>query len=540
MTIAESIANEQHLSKLPRADGAAINSFPRQHEPSCLLDTRFDLLKQVREWSNNPQGKCLFWLNGMAGTGKSTIARTVARESSKQNRLGASFFFSRGGGDRGHARMFFSTLALQLAEMSPILKRHICEAVAKNGDIVQHGLSDQWEKLIFQPLSRLESTQIQSPTMLFVIDALDECERQDDIRLILRLLAKARDLARIHLRVFVTSRPEFPILCEFRDIPTDAHQDFILHNISQSIVEHDISIFVKNELAQIRRDQELSEDWPGEQNIKLLIDRASGLFIYIATVCRFVGKSKFPERRLIQVIQGGDAKQGPERNLDKIYTQILRDSLIGDSDEQDTDEVIELFQQTGGSIVVLFDLLSVTALGKLLSIEPRDIRRILHYLRSVLDVPEKEDSPIKLLHPSFRDFLLDKQRCQDERFSIAKHEAHSDLYNKCLQLMSNTLNRDICGLNKPGVLAKDVEISILARYLPSHVQYACRYWVKHLQGLEHDQREKVGLCGKVQVFLEKHVLHWLEALSLMGKMSEGVLAIISLESLIPVSHIPVY
>src|ERR1700756_4997800 len=128
MAIAESIVNEQHLSKLPRADGAVINSFPRQHEPSCLLGTRFDLLKQVGEWSNNLQGKCLFWLNGMAGTGKSNIARTVARESSKQNRLGGSFFFSRGGGDRGHARMFFSTLALQLAEMSPILKRDICKA----------------------------------------------------------------------------------------------------------------------------------------------------------------------------------------------------------------------------------------------------------------------------------------------------------------------------------------------------------------------------------------------------------------------------
>ena len=95
-------------------------------------------------------------------------------------------------------------------------------------------------------------------------------------------------------------------------------------------------------------------------------------------------------------------------------------------------------------------------------------------------------------------------------------------------------------MSKPGALAKDVEISILARYLPSHVQYACRYWVKHLQELEHDQREKAGLCEKVQVFLEKHFLHWLEVLSLTGKMSEGVLAITSLESLIPVSHIPAY
>jgi NACHT domain len=535
MDIAESTVNEQLLSKLLRADGAAINSFARQHEPSCLLGTRLDLLKQVREWSNSHQGKCLFWLNGMAGTGKSTIARTVAREGSKENRLGASFFFSKGGGDRGHARMFFGTLALQLAEMSPILKRYICEAIAENGDIAQHGLSDQWEKLIFQPLSILKSSQIRAPTMLLVIDALDECESYDDIRLILRLLAEAKNLTRIHLRIFVTSRPEFPILREFRDIPTDAHQDFILHNISESIVEHDISIFVKNELSQIRRDQELSIDWPGEQNIKLLVNRANGLFIYIATVCRFVSKSKFPERRLIQVIQGGDAKQGPEQNLDEIYMQILRDSLIGDSDKQDEGEVIELFQQTVGSIVVLFDLLSIIAVSKLLFIELREIKLIMRYLRSVIDVPGKEDSPIKLLHPSFRDFLLDKQRCRDKRFWIAKHEAHSDLCNNCLRLMSNTLHRDICGLGKPGTLAKDIGISVLARYVPGHVQYACRYWFKHLQQLEHDLREKAGLYRKVQVFLENHFLHWLETLSIMGKISEGIVIMTDLQSMLTVS-----
>ena len=41
-------------------------------------------------------------MNGMAGTGKSTISRTVAHEYNKQKRLGASFFFSKGDGDAGH------------------------------------------------------------------------------------------------------------------------------------------------------------------------------------------------------------------------------------------------------------------------------------------------------------------------------------------------------------------------------------------------------------------------------------------------------
>ncbi|KAH0539082.1 hypothetical protein FGG08_004380 [Glutinoglossum americanum] len=530
LNVRNSIEQDELLSKLPRADGAAINSYARQHEPSCLRDTRVDLLRQLREWSSDLQGKCVFWLNGMAGTGKSTIARTVAREASKQNLLGASFFFSRGGGDRAHARMFFSTLALQLAKMSPILKHYICEAIAENGDIVQHGLPDQWQKLVFQPLSRLDGGQIQSPTILLVIDALDECENQEDIRLILQLFTEARNLQKMQLRVFITSRPEFPILNEFKAISNDAHQDFILHNIALSVVEHDISIFIKDKLAQIRSEYGLAMDWPSEQDIELLVNRANGLFIYIATVCRFIREVRFPKKRLDEIIQGSDTSQEPQQNLDKIYLQILRGSIS--RYYYDKEEWIEQFRRTVGSIVTIFDLLSVVALSMLLSIEPEDAKAVLFQLRSVLDVPDEDESLIKLLHPSFRDFLLNKQRCQDEQFWIVEHEAHGNLYTSCLQLMSNTLGRDICGLGKPGALVKDVEISILARHLPSHVQYACRYWVRHLQGLGHDQREKAGFYNRIQSFLEKHFLHWLESLSLMGKMSEGIVIMTDLESML--------
>ena len=65
-------------------------------------------------WADGYGGKRIFWLNGMAGTGKSTIARTVAHHYSEQKRLGASFFFSRDGGDVGHAGKFFATIAWQL------------------------------------------------------------------------------------------------------------------------------------------------------------------------------------------------------------------------------------------------------------------------------------------------------------------------------------------------------------------------------------------------------------------------------------------
>ena len=81
--------------ELPRASQAAFNSADKEHDPLCLQDTRVDVLNEIRAWADGEEEKCIFWLNGMAGTGKSTIARTVAREICSQGRLGASFFFLR-------------------------------------------------------------------------------------------------------------------------------------------------------------------------------------------------------------------------------------------------------------------------------------------------------------------------------------------------------------------------------------------------------------------------------------------------------------
>jgi pantothenate kinase-related protein Tda10 len=91
------------------AEGAAFDSYENQHE-ECLLGTRVKLLREIEEWTELPHGKCIFWLNGMAGTGKSTISKTIASHLKKNRSLGASFFFKRGEEDRGNAKKLFPTL----------------------------------------------------------------------------------------------------------------------------------------------------------------------------------------------------------------------------------------------------------------------------------------------------------------------------------------------------------------------------------------------------------------------------------------------
>jgi hypothetical protein len=123
------------LERLPSAADAPFNSYNRQNEPSCHRDTRVELLQEIYNWVDRQDEQCIFWLNSLAGTGKSTIARTVARRYFDQKRLGASFFFSRGGGDISHTGKFFISFAVQLARNVLQIQQFISDAITEQNNI---------------------------------------------------------------------------------------------------------------------------------------------------------------------------------------------------------------------------------------------------------------------------------------------------------------------------------------------------------------------------------------------------------------------
>ncbi|KAJ5890788.1 NACHT nucleoside triphosphatase [Penicillium subrubescens] len=152
------------LSQLSVAHDATFDSNVNQYEDDCLPGTRGHVLRQVEEWATSPQGKCIFWLNGRAGTGKSTIARTVAKTFSKSSLLGASFFFKRGEADRGHAAKLFPTIARQLARNIPQLVPGIQKAIHDDSEISTKGLKEQFDKLLLKPLLSLNASIVPIPT----------------------------------------------------------------------------------------------------------------------------------------------------------------------------------------------------------------------------------------------------------------------------------------------------------------------------------------------------------------------------------------
>ena len=189
MNIANQTTNNIHqkldLAKLPIAKGASFDSHMEEHNARYLPNTRTELLYHIREWAKDKNGKPIFWLSGMAGTGKSTIARTVAQSFAHQGQLGASIFFKKGEGERGNATRFFTTIARDLIDRVLGLISGITKALDADLAISQKALKDQFEKLILHPLSEIQWAPLPTLAHIVVIDALDECEREEDVRAIL-------------------------------------------------------------------------------------------------------------------------------------------------------------------------------------------------------------------------------------------------------------------------------------------------------------------------------------------------------------------
>ena len=210
----------------------------------------------VEQWRVDPQGERIFWLSGMAGTGKSTIARTLSRSAYEEKRLGASFFFARGKGDRGNASRFFTSIAYQLslwgAEESG-LAQSIRKAMKEHPDIASRAKRDQWKHFIEEPLSQMKN-QPANQVVLILIDALDECEDDRDVQLILTVLFEAENLDNIQIRIFLTSRPSVSVQDGFRGSLQIVYQSFILHEIEEHIILQDLKTFFKYELSIFERN----------------------------------------------------------------------------------------------------------------------------------------------------------------------------------------------------------------------------------------------------------------------------------------------
>ncbi|KAL5611691.1 uncharacterized protein BROUX77_001847 [Berkeleyomyces rouxiae] len=514
------------LNSLPTAAGASYDSHEEQHNAACLPNTRVDLLEHIQAWASDPSSKVLFWLNGMAGTGKSTISRTTCQRFAESRQLGASFFFKRGEADRGGLSRFVTTIAAQLAGFHPEIAPHIKSAIDVDPSISSKTTREQFDKLIRQPLSILPKSFGEALSLVFVIDALDECDQDEDVKLIISLFSSCAEDVNLNMKLkcLITSRPELPIRFGF-NAAKGTFQDLILHEIPPSIIEHDIAAFLEHELARIRTEynesvptsRQLPTNWPGQQNIQLLVKMAIPLFIFAATTCRFLNdrRSGDPDMQLREIIDFQAENQAS--HLDATYLPVLN-RLISGLPTRRRNGAIQRFRAIVGSIVILESPLSKTALGALLDVPKNVIHQELDLLHSVLSVPQSDNRPVRLLHLSFRDFLVDPEKQGEIPFWVDEKDTHKTMAANCLRVMKKNLVQDICGLVLPGTRRSDIKDQAIQVNMPPELQYACLYWVSHIQQGD----VVVDDVGEILEFMRSHFLHWLEALSLIGRASESL------------------
>ena len=494
-----------------------------QHEDECLPGTRTELLQQIMQWARSPQSKCIFWLNGKAGTGKSTICRSVAKFFKEAELLGGSFFFKRGEGDRGNATKLFPTIVRQLMIRMPNLKPGVLKALRGEPDLAGKSLKEQFDKLLLQPLLSLDSAKGKVPTMVIVIDALDECENDKDIQVILQLIPQLRASTAVHVRIFLTSRDETPIILGFSEIVNN-HDNLAINNIPDTVTEHDISLFLNDRFAKIRCKRNVSPDWPGDETVQALVKMSVPLFISAATVCRFLEDPKWdPELRLAELLEN-QAKHATK--MEKTYLPILT-QLLKDQDGDESEQLLQQFQQIVGVIILLAVPLSVNSLSQLLHNRVEVISNLLNSFQSVLHTPGDQDMPVRLLHLSFRDFLIKSRG----KFRINEQQTHRAIIKYCLTTMRDGLKRNICDLSSYGTERKEVDTQLIQQHLPPVLQYSCRYWAYHLEQCKASSSD----IEDVLLFLQQHFLHWVEAMSLLGLATEVVGIINILRTVVPVS-----
>ncbi|KZP30686.1 WD40 repeat-like protein [Athelia psychrophila] len=498
-------------------DPAVRARFDCKGRTPCTERTRIDVIEKIDTWTDT--GPPVFWLNGSAGTGKSTIAYTVAKGFKGRGILGASFFCSRDDATCSNHKLIFPSIAHQLAHFHPEFRRQHADVMKEQPDIVHSDVAYQLQELIVEPLGSIRDFP---PGCVVVIDALDECKDDSTISVILAALSSHVDeLA--SLKIFLTSRPERNIKLGFSDsVMQGATRRFILHEIQLSTVEADIKTYIIAQLEIVRREYEIDQSWPSGAEVDSLSTLSCGLFIFAATAIKFIQDHNYanPQKQLTRIILNTaplkDEDSDLLHHLDLLYLQVLMNAH-----PKPSSDLAERLRLLLGTIVLLQDPLSIRGIQQLLKhqlvnrFEVQSIRQTLVRLHSIILVPDEDDDIIRTLHPSFFDFITSPNRCSISQLLVDTSQQHTVLLAACLRTMQG-LKRNICELPDPSVLNNEIADlpSRIAKFIPPAQQYACRHWGTHLQYAVISE----DVWKQLLRFCSEHMLFWVEACSLLGDL----------------------
>ncbi|THU92012.1 WD40 repeat-like protein, partial [Dendrothele bispora CBS 962.96] len=476
----------------------------------CTAGTRKQILDDIEAWVENSAASLGYWICGMAGTGKSTIAKSVCIRLKKKEHLAASFFCSRQIPECKDYRRIIPTIAYQIARDSPTFAQELQKVLVMDRDISTKSPADQLKMLIVRPwAATMRKEEFGKITPVIVVDALDECEH---VSLVLKELIPAIQNWEIPgLRFLFTSRPEKTIYDHLTNVinplpPKSQVQEFELHNVEEAVVREDIITYIKAELSTTRLDIETHQ-------VESITNKAGKLFIYAATVIRYItGAQGLGKTRLSDIMSEGHIPSDKKEteSLDNLYSDILANVLSPLTIEESELMVKILYTSLFAGMRVSCSMLS--ELFK--EIDLKFVESTISSLQSVLYV-DKRDRAIYTFHASFVDYMSSKMRAQNFYRDITEH--HTYLTKICLDLMNKQLKFNMCDLPSSFLADRDVPNinQTIEEKINEGLWYSCNFWGFHLTNANSHEGEVIETFKK---FMDEKILFWIEAMNLLGRL----------------------
>jgi hypothetical protein len=464
---------------------------------------------EFQKWRDSPQSQ-LLWIKGDAGKGKTMLMIGIIKELLQQVQASSqslAYFLCQGTSSQlNNATAVLRALIYMLISQHPRLVSHLRKKYDHEGRKLFEASN------AFYSLSAVFETLIQDleqATVYLAVDALDECEV--DLAELLQLLNKTTSMPSVQVKLIVSSRNRDDI----EQILDPGHED---NKLSLELNAHHITLAVETyidyKISQLGLLQHDEAAQAREQVRNQLRGNSDGTFLWVALVVQELQKCR---------LLGGVTQvlERTPKGLNPLYDRMLQQ--IQQLEDQYRDICLLML-----SIIVLtyrpLHLLEMYYLAGMHEkiTNPKDLERAVGMCGSFLTI---RDQYVYFIHQSAKDHL--SSHASTDMFPMERSKTHYHIFNRSLQALSTNLRRNIYNLQDAGATISDIAGARPDPDPLTGLRYSCTFWLDHFFKVDpnlHNNAETTE-NGVISVFFTKHLLHWLESLSLIGEVPHGILTL---------------
>ncbi|EIN09362.1 WD40 repeat-like protein, partial [Punctularia strigosozonata HHB-11173 SS5] len=497
-------------------------------EKGCLPDTRGEVIEDIILWARGPHkfsSKSKFWLHGPAGAGKSSIANTVAMTAEQMGLFGSFFAFSTSVRER-RPHNLLATITRDLADCIPEWKKSLWSVIRGNTALRSTpSLGLQFEKFMVDVAEGISDRTL--GPILVVIDALDESGAESERSDLLRYIARLGEIGP-SFRFLITSRTESDIAAVLGNSTDVLSLDIAA--VDGFTTKRDIRRYVGWMLSR-SPSIATSKRWIEEQGsiVDTLVEHADLSFQWASTACKFIsgeGQSKayswYERFRSVIAFRLEKTRQGVKfSHLDALYQTVLEILFP----QEDADGLGRLTKALA-LVVATREPLTRQGLQEFYS-DYGDFQyteHILSFLGSLISGVSRPDIPIRPLHSSFRELLLEPDRSGTYCVAPSRESVESMISSSSLRILRTSLKFNICRLETSYLLNSEIQDmpDRVALYISPGLSYSCRFWSAHLEGTPLDDGQ---LHDIESLFSTAKILFWIEVLSILGSLGTAAPAL---------------